>query len=205
MSTSARRSEHGVGDHVLLLQDVEQARQANGDADAGQGLVRIVPREVIIAAAGADAADLGMVEQDGLVHRAGVVIEAARDREVELEVLLRDAERRQVAHDGAQLVEAEDKRLVPARGTVEEGELVRTRARAGNEAQDLVCVSLVTPQVSVSARRHLVRAVLSSLSMVRSTSPACSLRPRMAKKPLSTLRLFTRMRNRCKPRRVNVS
>ena len=64
---------------------------------------------------------------------------------------------------------------------------------------------VAAPQVSVSSSRTLSAPILSSLSMVRSTSPACSLRPRMAKKPLSTLRLFTRMRKRCSPRRVNVS
>ena len=163
MSTSAGGGEHGVRDHVLLLQDVKQARQTDGDADAGQGLVRIIPREVVIASAGADAADLGMVEQDGLVHRAGVVIETARDREVELEVLLRDAERGQVAHDGAQLIETGVKDVAAAAVLLEEGELIRARARAGDKAQDLIRL-LDRDAAGIGEQlAHLVRADLVEL------------------------------------------
>ena len=64
---------------------------------------------------------------------------------------------------------------------------------------------LVTaPQVSVSSARTLSAPILSSLSMVRSTSPACPLRPRMAKKPLSTLRLLMRILKRSRPSEVKV-
>ena len=129
----------------------------------GRGLVRIIPREVVVPAAGADAADLGVVEQDGLVHRAGVVVKAARDREVELEVLFRDAERGQVAHDGAQLVKAKVKRLVPAAVLLKEGKLVRARARAGNEAQDLVRLPARDAAGVGEQRAHLVRADLIEL------------------------------------------
>ena len=46
--------------------------------------------------------------------------------------------------------------------------------------------------------------IFSSLSMVRMTSPAFSVRPRMAKKPLSTLRLLMRILKRSRPSEVKV-
>jgi len=114
---------------------------------------------------GADAADLGMVEQDGLVHRAGVVIEAARDREVELEVLLRDAERGQVAHDGAQFVEAGIEHLVVgiSIGLTRLFYILQEQNMTGDEAQDLVRVFARDAAGVGEQLAHLVRADLVEL------------------------------------------
>jgi hypothetical protein len=58
------------------------AVEAKRRPDAGKRLLRVAAGEVVVPAAGTDAADLRLVQQERLVHRPGVVIEPAADRQV---------------------------------------------------------------------------------------------------------------------------
>src|SRR5437016_1944033 len=55
---------------------------------AREGLLGVKAREVVVTAAGADAAKLGQLGQERLVNAAGIVIEAAADRQVDEDALL---------------------------------------------------------------------------------------------------------------------
>ena len=90
-------------EHPLLAQHIEQPGQADGDAHAGQLFVGVVLRQVVVPAAGADGADLRVVQQRRLVHGAGVVVQSPGDGQVHGEVLLRHAEGGQILHHGFQL------------------------------------------------------------------------------------------------------
>src|SRR5690606_4667954 len=59
----------------------------------GQTRPRVLPREVVVAPAGADRADLRVVVERRLVDGAGVVVQAPGDGEVEPVVALRHPER----------------------------------------------------------------------------------------------------------------
>ena len=62
---------------------------ADRDADAGQLRLGVLAGEVLVAPAGADRADLRVLVEDGLVDRAGVVVEPAGDRQVQRVMRLR--------------------------------------------------------------------------------------------------------------------
>ena len=125
-------------EHPLLAEDVEQARQSDGDADARQPAVRVILREVVVTAAGADRADLGVVKQRRLIHRAGVVVEPTGDGEVDREVLLRHAEAAEVFRDRRKLVEPLVKQRVLAAVAGERGEHLVICATDRGEAQNIV-------------------------------------------------------------------
>ena len=76
-----------------LLHGGQQPVQAERGADARQGLPGIQTGEVVIAAARADAADAGQVRQRRLINGARVIIEAAGDRQVEVELLVGQSSR----------------------------------------------------------------------------------------------------------------
>ena len=69
-----------IVEHSLLAEDVEQARQTDGDAYAGELAVGVVGGKIVVAAAGADRADLAVVVEGRFIDRAGVVVQTARDR-----------------------------------------------------------------------------------------------------------------------------
>ena len=148
---------------ALLAEDIEQARHADRNADAGELAVSIVLRKVIVAAAGADRADLGVVEQRRLVHRAGVVVEAARDGQVDREVLLRHAERAEVLGDGRQLVEALVEHLVAAAVLFKRSEHLFVRHLDADEGEDLIRLFALDGVVVDQDRAHEVRADLFDL------------------------------------------
>ncbi len=84
-------------DHAVLLERREQPGQPDGDADARQLTVDERACQVVEPASRADAADALVVHEHGLVHRAGVVIETARDAEIDGEAVVGDAQRTHVA------------------------------------------------------------------------------------------------------------
>ncbi len=104
----------------------------------GERAVGVVPGEIVVPSAGADRADLRMVGHHGLVHRAGVVVEPARDREIDLKIFRRNAERADVLHDGGKLVQTEIERLVLSLVPAQEGELIRARTGHGDELEDFI-------------------------------------------------------------------
>ena len=104
-----------------------------------------------------------MVEQRRLVHRAGVVVEAARDGQVDREVLLRHAERAEVLGDGRQLVEALVKHLVAAAVLFKRSEHLFVRALDADEGEDLIRLFALDGVVVDQDRAHEVRADLFDL------------------------------------------
>ena len=128
--------------HPLLAQHIEQPGQADGDAHAGELLVGVVLRQIVIPAAGADGADLRVIQQGGLIDRAGVVVQAPGDGQVHGEVLRRHAEVRQILHHGVQFAEPLIEHLVPARVALQRRQDLCIAALDGDELQDLVGVAL---------------------------------------------------------------
>ncbi|CAN3989107.1 RNA chaperone Hfq, partial [Dysosmobacter welbionis] len=72
--------------HTLFSQHIEQPGQADGDARAGKLAVRVILRQIVVPAAGTDGADLGVIQQGGLVDGAGVVVQAPGDGQVHGEI-----------------------------------------------------------------------------------------------------------------------
>ena len=79
-----------------------------------------------------------MVEKRRLIDCAGVVIEAARDCEVDRKILLRHTEGRKVLRHRRELVEAEIERLVSAAIALERSQYLGVRAADGDKLQNLV-------------------------------------------------------------------
>ena len=165
------RHDHHVGgrhharviEHPLLVEHVEQPRQANGDAHAGQRPVGIIPGQIVIPAAGADRADLRMVKQRRLIDGAGVVVEAAGDREVDGEIFLRHAERAKELRHGRKLVQAEVKGPVFAAVLLERREDLVVRAADGDKPQNFVSFVRFHAAFVHEQRADLVRADLVEL------------------------------------------
>ena len=124
--------------HTLLAQHIEQPGQADGDAHAGQLLVGVILGQIVIAAAGADGADLRVIQQGGLVDGAGVVVQAAGDGQIHREVVLGHAEGGQVLGDGVQLVQTGVEHLVLAAVAFKGGQHLGVGAPDGDELEDLV-------------------------------------------------------------------
>ena len=79
-----------------------------------------------------------MVEKRCLIDRARVIIEAARDCEVDRKILLRHAEGRKVLRHRRELVEAEIERFVSAAIALEAFQYLRVCAADGDKLQNLV-------------------------------------------------------------------
>ena len=79
-----------------------------------------------------------MVEHRGLVHRAGVVVQPARNGQVDLKVVGRHAEGLHVLRDRFQLVRALIEHLVFALVALERGEDALGAARGLDEREQLV-------------------------------------------------------------------
>ncbi len=155
----------GRGHEPRLAQLPEEARRADRDAHAGQLRLGVVAGEVVVAAARADRADAGVVVEQRFVDRAGVVVEAARDREVEHEVLLGHPERLDEAEHLDELAAALFERGRPGaeRGELGAGVVERRRARA-HEGQQPVDRAGVEPEVGRRERgAHVVFAALVEL------------------------------------------
>ena len=104
-----------------------------------------------------------MVDQRRLVDRAGVVVEPARNREVDGEVRLRHAEGRQIPRHGPQLIEAKVKRIVLAAIVLERSKHVGVFAADGDKLQDLRRLGFRQAAVIHKAGRDLLRADLVQL------------------------------------------
>src|SRR5699024_1004381 len=109
--------------HALFPQHVEEPGQADGDARAGELPVRVVLRQVVIPAAGADRADLRAVQAGGLVDGAGVVGPGqadgdARAGELPVRVVLRQVVIPAAGADRADLRVVQEGGLVDGAGVV---------------------------------------------------------------------------------------
>ena len=78
-----------------------------------------------------------MVQHDGLVDGAGVVVQPPGDGEVHGEVVLGDAEGGQVLHHGGQLLQALVEDLVPAPVALQGGQDGGVVPGDGDEVQNL--------------------------------------------------------------------
>lgn len=72
----------------MLAQDKEEAGEADGAADAGEGLVGEMLGEVVVATTAGDGTDVLILGEDELEDGAGVVVEATDDFEVGFDLLL---------------------------------------------------------------------------------------------------------------------
>ena len=129
---------HLVVQITLLTENVEQAGQTDGDANARQLLVGVVLGKVVVTAARADRADLRMVEHSGFVNGAGVVVQTAGNRQVDFEVVSRNAERLHIGCNCFQLLCAEVEYLVLALVALQRREDTLGAARGLDELQQLV-------------------------------------------------------------------
>ena len=150
--------------HPLLAQDVEQPGQADGNAHAGELLVGVVFRQVVVSAAGAHGADLRVVQQGGLVDGAGVVVQAPGDGQVHSKILGGHAEGRQILHHGVQLREALVEHLVPVLIALQCRQHFLVGAGDGDEFQNLAGLLLRKGNFLVHEDGfHLLRADLVQL------------------------------------------
>ena len=78
-----------------------------------------------------------MIQQGGLVHRAGVVVQPTGDGQVHGEVLLRYAESRQILYHRLQLGKAGVKHLIAAPIALQRRQHLLIGAGDGDEAQDI--------------------------------------------------------------------
>mgnify|MGYP007076520341 CR=1 FL=1 len=78
-----------------------------------------------------------MIQQGGLVHRAGVVVQPTGDGQVHGEVLLRYAEGRQILHHRLQLRKAGVEHLIAAPIALQRRQHLLIGAGDGDEAQDI--------------------------------------------------------------------
>ena len=99
-----------------------------------------------------------MIEQRRLIDCAGVVIEAARDCEVDRKILLRHAEGREVLRHRRELIEAEIERFVSAAIALEAFQHLRVCAADGDKLQNLVRELLRQPAVVHENFSDLLRA-----------------------------------------------
>ena len=149
--------------HTLLAQHVEQAGQADGDAHAGQLLVGVVFRQIVIPSAGANGANLGMIDQGSFVHGTRVVIQTAGDGQIHREILLRHAKGRQIANYGFQFLQTQIEKFIPAGVTFQCREHLRIGAADGNEGQNLIRLCLAQSDLVGQERTHLIGADLLQL------------------------------------------
>ena len=133
--------------HPLLAQHIEQPGQADGNAHAGELLVRVELRQIVIPSAGAHGADLRVIQQRGLIDRAGVVIQTTGNGEIHGEILRRYAKVRQILHHGVQLAEPLIEHLVSASVALQRRQDLCIAALDGDELQDLIGVALTDGEI----------------------------------------------------------
>jgi len=97
-----------LADHAQFFHRRQQSVQPQRRANAGQILLGIQAREVVVAAARTDAADVGQGFQKGLEDRPGVVVQSAGNRHVQRHVIVRHA---RGADPGQNLRQARDSLL----------------------------------------------------------------------------------------------
>ena len=154
---------HLVVQVALLTENVEQTGQTDGDAHARQLLVGVVLGKVVVAAARADGTDFRMVEHGGLVNGAGVVVQTAGNRQVDLEVVSRNAERLHIGCNRFQLLCAEVEYLVLALVALQRRKDTLGAARRLDELQQLVSSRCFHAEILDQNGLYLLRADLLQL------------------------------------------
>ena len=104
-----------------------------------------------------------MIQQGGFVHRAGVVVEAPGNGQVDGEVFLRHAEGGEVLHHGFQLRQTLVKDLVPACIVLQRGDDLGVIAGDSDELQNLRRLLIGQTHVVHQEGAHLLRADLVQL------------------------------------------
>ena len=98
----------------MFIQHIEKPGQTDGDTHTGQRLVDVVASQIIVAAAGADRADLGVIQKGGFVYGAGVVVKTSCDGQINGKVLLGNTEGCQIGSHRLQLLQAFRQQLFAA-------------------------------------------------------------------------------------------
>ncbi len=101
-----RRCQQALVQQALFFQHIEQPGQADGDAHAGQLFVGVVFRQVVVAAARTDGANLRVVGHHRFIHSACVIIQAPGNGQIHGKVVLGHAEGAHIPHHGGQLLDA---------------------------------------------------------------------------------------------------
>eukprot|EP00456_Euglypha_rotunda_P067890 TRINITY_DN58_c11_g1_i5.p1 TRINITY_DN58_c11_g1~~TRINITY_DN58_c11_g1_i5.p1 ORF type:complete len:914 (+),score=171.34 TRINITY_DN58_c11_g1_i5:4186-6927(+) len=91
----------------------QEAIEAEAGTDTGEAFLGEQSGEIVVASAGADAADAGKIAEECFVDRAGVVVEAAGDRDIEGNSFGRDACGGDRGEQFTQTTDAEQADLVP--------------------------------------------------------------------------------------------
>ena len=148
---------------TLLVQHVEQTGQADGNAHTGQRLIDVVAGQIVVAAAGADGADFGMVQQGGFIHGAGVVVQTAGDGQIHGKIGFRHTKGRQVGTNSLQLGKTQVEQLVFAAVAFQSGNHIAIAAGDGDELQNLIGFFLADFTLADQQRTNLLSANLVQL------------------------------------------
>ena len=128
------------GDESVIAKLREKTGKTDGDADAGELFVGVIAGEVIVAAAGANAAEFGVSVDGSLVNGAGVVVETSCNGKVELKVFFGHTERDHSIGDGFELVHTRVENFVFDAERAELFEHLFSGAVDGDEADDIFCL-----------------------------------------------------------------
>ena len=99
-----------------------------------------------------------MIQQSGLIHRAGVVVQATGNGQVNGKILLRHTEGGQVGGDGFQLHQTQVKQLVSPGVALQRGNHLGVGAPDGDEGKDFCCLFFGQTAVLHENDLHLVSA-----------------------------------------------
>ena len=136
-----RRSGGQLGvKKTLLVQHIEQSGQTDGNTNAGQRTVGVVAGQVVVTTTGADGADLRMIQQCGLVNRAGVVIQTAGNGQIHSEIAFRNTEGGEVLGNGLQFIKTLIKQLIFATVAFQCCQHLFVGATDGDEAKNGICL-----------------------------------------------------------------
>ena len=81
-----------------------------------------------------------MIQQGGLIHRAGVVVQATGNGQVNGKILLRHTKGRQVGGDGFQLHQTQIEQLVSAGVALQRCNHLGVGTPDGDKGEDFVCL-----------------------------------------------------------------
>ena len=101
-----------------------------------------------------------MIQQRGLIDRAGVVIQTTGNGEIHGEILRRYAKVRQILHHGVQFAEPLIEHLILASIALQGRQDLFIAALDGDELQDLIGVALADGEILYQNGFHLFRADL---------------------------------------------
>ena len=180
----------------------QQSIEPEDGADARQLLLRVEPGQIVVSSAGADAADRRQASRNVSKIGAGVIVEPAGDRHVELAAARRARRPRAAAASNSA------SRAMPFSPAFTAGhqrfelpqDLVVACRRSRPARAPRGACSAVAPAVAAISSATFLRADLVQLvERAAGSPPICSASPSRSSSPLSTIRLLTWIVNASKP------